>query len=182
MAQADPRPFVGEPLALDLLNTRWRERDRIHDLLDSPSGLRIWLTVHGLADRFPADEASLNAVVQARQALTAIVTDPNCPVASGQVDAVLAHGRIRLTLTADGPGETVEFDDPAWGAAWTAVRDYLRLLEEAPERIRLCAQPDCIRYFLDTSRNGTRRWCSMALCGNRAKAARHYARTRAAGR
>jgi predicted RNA-binding Zn ribbon-like protein len=40
-------------------------------------------------------------------------------------------------------------------------------------RVRRCADPRCARVFLDTSRNGKRRWCDMATCGNRAKAARH---------
>jgi len=44
-------------------------------------------------------------------------------------------------------------------------------------RVRRCADPRCSRVFLDTSRNGTRRWCDMGTCGNRAKAARHRART-----
>ncbi|WP_232524335.1 ABATE domain-containing protein [Nocardiopsis gilva] len=42
----DPRPLVGEPLALDLLNTRWF-RGGSHDLLERPAGLRIWLTSAG---------------------------------------------------------------------------------------------------------------------------------------
>ena len=46
-------------------------------------------------------------------------------------------------------------------------------------RVRRCADARCTRVFLDTSRNGTRRWCDMGTCGNRAKAARHRARTRA---
>lgn len=97
---------------------------------------------------------------------------------AGRVDAVLAHGRIRATLTAEGPGEAAEFRDPAWGPAWLAARDYLELLDTAPDRIRHCAHEACVLHFFDTSRNGTRRWCSMAACGNRAKASRHYARTR----
>jgi predicted RNA-binding Zn ribbon-like protein len=44
------------------------------------------------------------------------------------------------------------------------------------ERVHRCADPRCPRVFLDTSRNGTRRWCDMGTCGNRAKAARHRAR------
>lgn len=44
-------------------------------------------------------------------------------------------------------------------------------------RVRRCADPRCTRVFLDASRNGTRRWCDMGACGNRAKAARHRART-----
>src|SRR5438270_5320885 len=42
--------------------------------------------------------------------------------------------------------------------------------------VRECAAGDCTWLFLDRSRNRTRRWCSMATCGNRAKAQRHYRR------
>ena len=45
-----------------------------------------------------------------------------------------------------------------------------------PERIRICASDTCQWVFYDTSRTGRRRWCDMATCGNRAKAARHRAR------
>jgi predicted RNA-binding Zn ribbon-like protein len=45
-------------------------------------------------------------------------------------------------------------------------------------RIRKCGRPDCHMHFLDETKNGRRRWCSMALCGNRMKAARHYHRAR----
>ncbi|SHN26271.1 CGNR zinc finger domain-containing protein [Gracilibacillus kekensis] len=44
------------------------------------------------------------------------------------------------------------------------------------ERIRECEHQDCIHYFVDTSKPGKRRWCSMELCGNRQKAAEFYAR------
>lgn len=43
-------------------------------------------------------------------------------------------------------------------------------------RVRRCGATNCMRVFLDTSKNGRRRWCNMATCGNRAKAARHRAR------
>jgi predicted RNA-binding Zn ribbon-like protein len=44
------------------------------------------------------------------------------------------------------------------------------------ERVRECANGKCLWLFLDESKNGSRRWCSMTACGNRAKAHRHYAR------
>lgn len=47
-----------------------------------------------------------------------------------------------------------------------------------PERIRICDNDMCRWVFYDTSRTGKRRWCDMATCGNRAKAARHRARVR----
>ena len=43
-------------------------------------------------------------------------------------------------------------------------------------RVRHCANDGCLWLFLDDSKNGTRRWCSMQACGNRAKAHRHYLR------
>jgi len=46
------------------------------------------------------------------------------------------------------------------------------LVQGELDRIRRCANPACARVFIDTSRNGSRRWCSMGTCGNRAKAAR----------
>ncbi|WP_231156891.1 CGNR zinc finger domain-containing protein [Streptomyces sp. CNZ748] len=173
----DPRPLTGEPLALDLLNTRWMADGVERDLLDDTDGLAVWLAANALDDRFTADEAALCHVRAARDALlTAVGGRPGDGTQA--VDAVLAQGRIRVTLTAEGPGERAEFDDPSWGPAWLAARDYLRLLGTAPDRIRGCAHEACTLHFFDTSRNGTRRWCSMASCGNRAKASRHYARSR----
>ncbi|WP_369236667.1 CGNR zinc finger domain-containing protein [Streptomyces sp. R21] len=171
----DPRPLTGEPLSLDLLNTRWMHEGAVQDLLTDTDGLAVWLAAGGLD--FPADDAVLRHVLQARDALRSAV-DGSLKEGADRVDAVLAHGRIRATLTAAGPGEEPEFSDPAWGPAWLAARSYLELLDTAPDRIRRCAHGSCILHFFDTSRNGTRRWCSMAACGNRAKASRHYARTK----
>lgn len=46
-------------------------------------------------------------------------------------------------------------------------------------RVRRCSDPRCSRVFFDSTRNGGRRWCDMATCGNRAKAARFRSRDRA---
>jgi predicted RNA-binding Zn ribbon-like protein len=170
----DPRPLVGEPLSLDLLNTRWNTGGP-HDLLIDTSGLATWLRSAGLADRCRADGDTLRAVLVAREAIHAAVEESTFDMLNG----VLDHGRVRRRLTEDGPVDDADVADPAWIPAWLAADDYLRLLREAPDRVRACAHPHCVLYFYDTSKNGTRRWCSMAACGNRAKAARHYARKHA---
>lgn len=59
-------------------------------------------------------------------------------------------------------------------AADALVHDELR-------RVHRCAAPRCGRVFYDASRNGKRRWCEMATCGNRAKAARHRRKVRLEG-
>jgi predicted RNA-binding Zn ribbon-like protein len=56
-----------------------------------------------------------------------------------------------------------------WSIADVAVRAPL-------PRLRQCANPECGWLFLDNSKSGNRRWCSMSSCGNRAKAHRHYLR------
>jgi predicted RNA-binding Zn ribbon-like protein len=43
-----------------------------------------------------------------------------------------------------------------------------------PDYLRKCENPQCILYFYDTTKNHKRRWCSMAVCGNRAKANKFY--------
>ena len=45
-------------------------------------------------------------------------------------------------------------------------------------RVRRCANDKCLWLFIDRSKAGTRRWCDMAACGNRAKAQRHYLNNR----
>lgn len=170
----DPRPHVGEPLALDLLNTRWMSADGPQDLLADVEGLRCWLLANGLADRCGADEKSRTALVAAREAILEALQ-------AGSVDGVnevLEHGCIRRSLTASGPAEAAEVSEPECLAGWLAADNLLRLLGDAPDRVKQCAHPHCILWFHDTSKNGARRWHSMATCGNRAKAARHYAAKR----
>lgn len=167
----DPRPHLGEPLALDLLNTRWIQ-DGPQDLLTDVAGLGIWLTSAGLDDRANADEQTLQAVLAARTAIYDTVKHTSHTA----LNEVLDHGRIRRTLTDTGPAEIVDVPETTWLPSWLAADNLLRLLAEAPDRIRQCAHPDCVLFFYDTSKNGTRRWHSMATCGNRTKAARHYAK------
>ncbi|MFI6361476.1 CGNR zinc finger domain-containing protein [Nocardia sp. NPDC050630] len=167
----DPRPHLGEPLALDLLNTRWNQ-DGPQDLLTDVTGLGIWLATAGLDDRAKTDERTLQAVLTARTAIYDVVKHASHTA----LNEVLGHGRIRRLLTDTGPADIVDVPETAWLPAWLAADNLLRLLAEAPDRIRQCAHPDCVLFFYDTSKNGTRRWHSMATCGNRTKAARHYAK------
>jgi predicted RNA-binding Zn ribbon-like protein len=180
---ADPRPLTDEPLGIDLLNTRWIDADGRHDLLDSLDGLAVWLDSPPVrqalgGEPVPADHDTLRRLLQARAALDGVIERPQNPdpEAVEALNAVLAHGRTGHLLRADGPDTYVEVDAPSWLPAWRAAEDYLRLLADRPERIRACGDPECILHFYDVSKNGTRRWCSMAGCGNRAKAQRHYAR------
>ncbi|MDT0489803.1 CGNR zinc finger domain-containing protein [Streptomyces griseus] len=195
----DPRPLIGEPLALDLLNTRWVDAEGPRDLLESEDGLAIWLgsdlvREHTAPLAPTADHETLTRLLEARTALEALAAatasapsaaatgrqdsaTPAATAATAALNKVLSHGRIRRSLGANGlPESAVEVDDPSWGPAWYAAENWLRLVADRPDRIRACANGTCVLHFFDVSKNGTRRWCSMAGCGNRAKAQRHYAR------
>ena len=164
------RPLRGEPLSLDLVNTEWRDGEQPCDLLAEPGSAAAWLAEHGHPD------GALPALRAARAALRTLLE-------RGEPDAlneVLARGRRTPVLGPDGPDEIVDVE-PGWRAAWEAAVAHLELLADRGDRIRRCAHPTCVLYFHDTSRAGTRRWCSMETCGNRAKAGRHYARTRGRG-
>ncbi|MFB4317752.1 CGNR zinc finger domain-containing protein [Actinomadura sp. 21ATH] len=175
---ADPRPLVGEPLCLDLINTRWVDGGARHDLLDSTGGLAVWLRSAGLDGRATADRATLDATVETRDVLLALLEQRSSPEATEALNRILARGALHHRLGSDGPEDHARTDDPAWLPSWLAAADYLRLLADSPGRVKPCSHPDCILYFHDTTKNGTRRWCSMAICGNRAKAARHYERSK----
>lgn len=65
---------------------------------------------------------------------------------------------------------------------WPIARSAADLLTSGDlTTVRQCGGRACGWLFLDTSRNRTRRWCDMRVCGNRAKARRHHERVRAAG-
>jgi len=167
------RPLVGEPVALDLVNTWWVERGQARDLFDEPGGTQEWLDEH----RLPGPAASAEAPLrQARTALRAVLEHPG-QHSDAQLNAVLARGSTRYAVR--GGAVTEETDvDPAWSPAWRSAAAYLDLVRARPDRIRRCAHPACVLYFYDTSRNGTRRWCSMDGCGSRSKSSRRYERIR----
>lgn len=79
---ADPRPLTGEPVSLDLLNTRWTADGEPLDLfagaagLTRVEGLALWLESVGLVGRFRADAATLVHLLTARESLARAVADP----------------------------------------------------------------------------------------------------------
>jgi len=163
-----PRPLTDEPLALDLVNTQWTDGGVSHDLLATLQGTARWLNERGFEGTEATEEVRL-ALWDAREALRDALEHPDREPQA--LNAVLRKGRMLAQVKVEGPAYTPEVPD-AWRVAWLAAQSYLELLRGAPERIRRCAHPNCILYFYDTSKNGTRRWCSMKTCGNRAKAQR----------
>jgi predicted RNA-binding Zn ribbon-like protein len=172
------RPLSGEPLALHLVNTAWPEDGEWRDLLADRAGHEQWLAEIGLDGS--GGPAARQALIRARDAIRTALERPSLH-ATAALDSILNRGRIRVRAGETTAREELEIAQD-WRAAWLAARDLLRLLDEHPDRVRKCANPDCVLWFLDATRSGTRRWCSMAGCGNRLKARRHYERQQGSNR
>ena len=84
-----------------------------------------------------------------------------------------AEGAFRWKLDEPQPSVAALLAPVLWSAADLMAGPRL-------ERVRQCANEKCRWLFLDDSKSGTRRWCMMSMCGNRAKAHRHYLRQKAA--
>jgi predicted RNA-binding Zn ribbon-like protein len=97
----------------------------------------------------------------------------NAMLASAFSQRRLAPVAKRLTWV--WTAEAEDLDRPLWPVALSAAE---LLVSDDLRRVRQCAGDDCGFLFLDTGRGPGRRWCDMAHCGNRAKARRHYRRTR----
>lgn len=173
------RPLTGEPLALDLVNTEWIWGRKVYDLLASEEGTRAWLDEREL----PYDETQtllwdLRAhLLHTRAALRGVLETPHDSGPRDRLNAVLTRGKTVYFLGEHGPEETVEVDE-AWHPSWLAAKDLFMMLHTTPERLKKCANSQCVLHFFDTSPKNARRWHDMKICGNRAKAARHYHKNR----
>jgi predicted RNA-binding Zn ribbon-like protein len=140
------------------------------DDLADPARARAWLARAGGL----GTEAELQHVRQVRQALQAVVRGQQPPDVLGpllqSVTCVpaLTDGRIAWTLS--GPPERL--------LAVRAVLAWDALAKHSPGRLRPCANDECRLFLIDRSKANAARWCSMAVCGNRMKARRHYQRSR----
>lgn len=140
------------------------------DNLADPAQGRAWLaSMGGLGT-----EAELRQVVKARQLLQAVVRGAQPPDAL----APLLHQVARVPELAGGQVGWHLRVAPDRELAVRAVLAWDALAKDNPGRLRPCANDECRLFLIDRSKAGTARWCSMAVCGNRMKARRHYERVR----
>ncbi|RDD60727.1 CGNR zinc finger domain-containing protein [Ferruginivarius sediminum] len=173
---ANVRPLRGEPLALDLVNTEWVDAGVRRDLLENPAGTAVWLSEGDFEAPSSGLEDIRRHLIETRETLRLLLENQDEEQGRARLNAILDQGRVIAALGPSGPESAYDIA-AGWEPAWHAAFNYLELLRDWPEaRIKACAHPDCILYFLDTSKNGTRRWCDMRTCGNRAKVQRHYRR------
>jgi predicted RNA-binding Zn ribbon-like protein len=163
---------------------------RVAGAVDEPHARRLLAE----ARRRPRDaEATFRDAIALREALFRIFVaratgaEPagaDVALLSASLSGALAHRR----LARHGDGFALGWDDA--GAAldaplWPIVESAAALLTSGDlERVRVCGlfeSHECSWLFIDSTRAGTRRWCSMKDCGNVAKARRHHARSKEVG-
>ena len=189
--------FVGNHLALDFLNTRPVQNGEATELLPDFDALLRWskaadlLTSGDVANLRQqwGESAQAQQIVKAMRELRerlrkeVLARERDSAVhrrAIDELNRLMAEHPMLTRMKASGSGPTKElwFDPrrpedlfaPLAYSAATLFADVDR------NRVRKCRQ--CVLHFYDTSKKGTRRWCSMRLCGNRLKVAAYAARQR----
>jgi predicted RNA-binding Zn ribbon-like protein len=195
--------LIGGALCLDFVNTvDPRHAPDRREYLDSYPALAAWGRHAGTAGADQGDwpdmaaagdpagaERVLARAIRLREALYPLVRgaargqspDPG-DLGVLQAELTLALPHLRVAWSPAGFAREWEHDSTAldqvlWPVSWSAAE----LLTHGPlDRIRECpGQGNCGWVFLDLTKNTSRRWCDMRVCGNRAKARRHYARAQA---
>jgi predicted RNA-binding Zn ribbon-like protein len=198
-AHDSPFVFIGNHRALDFVNTEVAAEGVPRELLTDLGSLTDWLVQAGAVDRGTARRAvdrwrgrraGETLLAQARALRSELRRLADAAAAGRRAPRPVVDSINRLLARGAGTTRIVP------GAQGFTARHGLRLEEPADllvpiaeaaadllcqadlARIRRCAHPACVLYFLDGTKNGTRRWCDMRTCGNRANAAAYYRRRR----
>ncbi|MEU1880231.1 ABATE domain-containing protein [Streptosporangium sp. NPDC020072] len=184
-------PLLGEPPPVELGNTAYAVRGRPKDGLRSVEHLGAWLRdmrprlavdlvdadIHGVTDRDLCLARELRDVIGALSAATVDGRDLDPDAVATLNRHAGRTPRWRELRTDPEPHTVVRFEGRPVAAVFAALAEEAADLFAGPSRrqLRACHGPGCVLHFVrDTPR---REWCSPG-CGNRARAARHYARVR----
>ncbi len=167
-------------LLRDFTNTN--DYETAEDLLKVPADLANWYAERGLLTEDvavrPRDLADARRLREGLRAAMGSHHDGPDMAASG-LDALLASVPLRLTLGQAGP----RLEPVHTGARGALARIVLAIADAAADgswwRLKVCPADDCRWAFFDASKNHSRTWCSMRVCGNREKTRTYRSRHRA---
>ena len=191
--------FVGNHLALDFLNTKPILESTPTELLTNAAALEQWLVSSGTVTSQKQKvlmrawrgsrrgEAFVRKLIAFRERLRAAVLRLEAGSLPGdaflaEIDKLLKEHPQRTSLRRKDSNvvRSVYFEprepEDVWAPIVAAVAELLSEVE--PSRIRKCESGSCVLHFYDTSKKGSRRWCSMNICGNRLKVAAYQRRRR----
>jgi predicted RNA-binding Zn ribbon-like protein len=154
--------------------------------LTTPNTLRAWLVARGLMEAGAvADASDLRHAIAVREAVRGVIGAASggsvYPVDLATLNEVATASRLRVRFGSDGRARLEPEVGGVAGAMGRIVAAlYAGMADENWSRLKLCGEPACRWVFYDRSRNHSSRWCTMATCGNRAKAKRFRSRARTA--
>jgi predicted RNA-binding Zn ribbon-like protein len=182
--------FVGQVLALDLVNTEVVVRGKGRDLLATPEDVVQWwraaqraytdMEMVEAGGVVSFDLAGLFALKELRTALRGVfgaLADSTTPASADieVVNSVLRRGSHALMLTSSGAVEAVYQAQPGADSMRFAIAlSAVRLVRDGErQRLHRCSNDRCVLLFYDTTKSATRRWCSLG-CMDRARSAKRY--------
>ncbi len=191
--------FIANYLCLDFINTQIAESGRPVDLLKSFGDLVFWCVQARVLEttqqqelfrqwrgRRDADQTFARAIefrAALRQMAERIVAGKTpAQVTIARINELLQHqvGHAKLRRAKGGFEKHfhADFKEPIH-LLWPVAESACDLLTYGdPSLIKKCENAVCVLLFYDTTKNHSRRWCSMSVCGNRMKVAAHYRRLR----
>jgi predicted RNA-binding Zn ribbon-like protein len=143
-----------------------------------------WLAARGFAGE-GATAGDVEQAIQLREALRRMaLAHHDAPDATAApqdlaiLDAAAAHAPLRLAFAGDGPRHVPADDGPGGAVALVLGVVAEAMADGRWGRMKACPGPHCGWLFYDASRNRSRHWCSMEICGNRVKGREFRARHR----
>ena len=182
--------MIHPDLCLEFANTRyWRGQPAPTETLNSADNFAAWATANVVKGAKAPSRREFERAIELRETIyrlfaAATHDKPPAPHDLQTLNTALSEAPKRTKLRKDREGFAWDVEMKASTALgllapvlWSAGD---LLAGPRLDRVRRCANPECGWLFLDDSRAGKRRWCSMQSCGNRAKARRHYHKIAAA--
>jgi predicted RNA-binding Zn ribbon-like protein len=190
--------FLGNNPAVDFANTQIVAHGEPLDLLGDLTDFAAWGAAAGLVTPAKANallpawtrrgKAVPAPAIELRAALKRIFEDllGGSAVSTkdlGAISVALNASNARIALRKSGSGfeqqSLHDLEDPVQLLVPVAQAAADLLCHGDLANLRKCENPECVLIFYDVTKSHRRRWCSMATCGNRAKASSFYRRQRA---
>ncbi len=185
----DKSKFVlGGTAWINLLNTNVMHNKQPFDILKDPEIAKVWLAENRLLPDHgaPLDQAAFDQILaelaSVRELCIRILSDIErqgslTDEVYAELKNRLERVQMNLTTTRDAEKLTLIYRGKTTldHISYIILHSIIDTLNNvAPDRLRKCEHEECILHFVDVSKSGRRRWCSMEFCGNRRKAAQFY--------
>lgn len=182
---------IGGALWINLANTLYLSNDDRVDELNSTDKVLQWLLHNGVVKEEEFEDLDMKVTVELMDKLVALRTyflnvlqdlerQSSFDVASiHSISHLIGTIQLNYLISVENQKlvEKYKGTDFSGEVLFLIFSSFINTINQYPlGRIKVCEDETCILHFLDTSKAGKRRWCSMKTCGNRNKAARFYSK------